>query len=185
MHLRTQTHVCKSRKLLSQFNLCTNSASTDATCPFETSWLLTLDRGSWAPPCPARRLSLLQRTRSSLDTLLKINLHLHNDHPMKAQQQQHLPLTVLSALLWATTNVYAFQMSSLFNGVIVDQVMSSSSSSRHLEATEDTGDNPSGFGGHAHIIDALIITVFAWLVFVVVSLFDYIIASLHNIKSVV
>ena len=102
---------------------------------------------------------------------------------MKGQQQQHLPLAVLSALLWATTNAHAFQMSNLFNGIIVDQVMSSSSS-RELEATEDTGDNPSGFGGHAHIIDALIITVFAWLVFVVVSLLDYI-ASLPNINSVI
>eukprot|EP00986_Skeletonema_menzelii_P009577 scaffold4385_cov162-Skeletonema_menzelii.AAC.5 len=75
-------------------------------------------------------------------------------------KQQNLPLAALSALLWAATNAQAFQMSSLFNGIIIDEIMSS----RHLEATEDTDEQVLT---HAHIVDSAIITISAWLVFVV------------------
>ena len=91
-------------------------------------------------------------------------------------KQQHLPLAVLSALLWAATNAHAFQMSNLFNGIIVDEIMTS----RHLEATEDTTEQ--GLT-HRHIVDSVIITISAWLVFVVVSLLDYIISLFDWDKS--
>jgi len=73
-------------------------------------------------------------------------------------KQQHLPLAVLSALLWAAANAHAFKMSSLFNGIIVNEIMTS----RHLEEVSATTATPH--------VDAVIITISAWLVFVVVSL---------------
>ncbi len=79
-------------------------------------------------------------------------------------QQQHLPLAVLSALLWATINVQAFKMTNFFNGIIVDEIMTS----RHLEeASEDT----ERLLNTPRVGDAVIVTIAAWLVFVVVSLY--------------
>jgi hypothetical protein len=76
-------------------------------------------------------------------------------------KQQHLPLAVLSALLWAAANAHAFKMSSLFNGIIVNEIMTS----RHLE--EVSAEATELRTPH---VDAVIITITAWLVFVVVSL---------------
>ncbi len=82
-------------------------------------------------------------------------------------KQQHLPLTVLSALLWASRNAQALKMTNFFNGIIVDEIMTS----RHLEeATEETERRLNT----PRVGDAVIVTVSAWLVFVVVSLLDYI-----------
>jgi len=77
-------------------------------------------------------------------------------------KQQHLPLAVLSALLWAAANAHAFKMSSLFNGIIVNEIMTS----RHLEEVSAEATELRS----PHVISAVIITISAWLVFVVVSL---------------
>lgn len=81
-------------------------------------------------------------------------------------KQHHLPLAVLSALLWAATNAQALKMTNFFNGIIIDEIMTS----RHLEedsATEETERRLNT----PHVGDAVIVTVSMWLVFVVVSLY--------------
>jgi NADH:ubiquinone oxidoreductase subunit K len=88
-----------------------------------------------------------------------------NITPTMTVKRQPLPLTaVLSTLLLAATNVHAFKMSNLLNGLIVDEIMTS----RHLEeAASDEGHDLY----HPHVGDVLIVTVAAWLVAVVVRLF--------------
>ena len=79
-------------------------------------------------------------------------------------KQLPLPLTVLSTLLFVATNAHAFKMSNLLNGIIVDEIIMS----RHLEEADSDEDDDLR---HSHVSDAVIITIAAWLVAVVVSLF--------------
>ena len=79
------------------------------------------------------------------------------------QQQPLLPLAVLPTLLLAATNAHAFKISNLLNGIIVDEIMTS----RLLTNLEHELI-------HHQIVDAVIITVTAWLVAGVVSLFCFI-----------
>lgn len=88
-------------------------------------------------------------------------------------KQQHLP--AMSALLWAATNAHALKISNFFNGIIVDEIMTS----RHLEDASDTEETERRLNT-PHVGDAVIVTVSAWLVFVVVSVYILDYCSLYD-----
>ena len=123
----------------------------------------------------SRRYTARHRATSESENPNNLQLQYNQQARMKGQRPL---LIVLSTLVLVINKAIAFRMSDSLNSFIVGEIMAS----RHLEEVDGESNI---ILYHPHVCDSVLITVSAWLVFVVVSLSRFVAIFNTSLLSVV